>query len=129
MHDINPNPRLTSEQTIKRQLRERFRNTNKFVLLVGTKTRNLFKYVRWEIEQAIKLNLPIIVVNLNGKRKLDTELCPPIVRDELAIHVSFNSAIVQHALADWPQEHQVKCKNGESESYSYSDSVYKRLGI
>ena len=47
---------------------KRLKNTKIFVLLVGEKTKYLYKYVKWEIEQALSLNLPIIVVNLNGKR-------------------------------------------------------------
>ena len=35
------------------------------MVLVGEKTKNLYKFVRWEIELAIKLGLPIIVANLN----------------------------------------------------------------
>jgi hypothetical protein len=54
VHDINSNPNLTSEITIKRQLRERFENSKNFILLVGAKTRYLYKYVRWEINEAIE---------------------------------------------------------------------------
>ena len=69
-HDIN-NIYDKSEASIKAGLQERFRNTKVFVLLVGEHTKYLYKYVRWEIEQAIKREIPCIVVNLNGKRSLD----------------------------------------------------------
>lgn len=52
-HDIN-NIYDKSEASIKAGLQERFRNTKVFVLLVGEHTKYLYKYVRWEIEQAIK---------------------------------------------------------------------------
>ena len=54
-HDINT-ILDKSEESIKAGLMERFRNTKIFVLLVGQYTKNLYKYVRWEIEQAIKTN-------------------------------------------------------------------------
>ena len=38
-------------------MRERFINTKIFVLLVGEHTRYLYKYVRWEIQEAIKRGL------------------------------------------------------------------------
>ena len=60
-------------------------NSKVFVLLVGEKTRFLYRFVRWEIELAIKKDLPIIVVNLNNKRTIDRSLCPAIARDTLAI--------------------------------------------
>lgn len=129
VHDINPNPNLTSEITIKRQLRERFDNTKNFVLLVGENTKNLHRYVRWEINEAMERELPIIVVNLNGKRKLDQELCPPIIRDDLAIHISFNAAIVRYALNDWEDSHYQKLRNNDHQAYYYKASVYKELGL
>lgn len=69
-----------SEESIKAGLQERFRHTKVFVLLVGEHTRYLYKYVRWEIEEAIKRKLPCIVVNLNGKRAMDSELCPQLFK-------------------------------------------------
>ncbi|MEA5462979.1 TIR domain-containing protein [Leptothoe sp. PORK10 BA2] len=129
VHDINSNPNLTSESTIKRQLRERFENTKNFVLLVGEKTKNLYKYVRWEIDQAIERDLPIIVVNLNMKREPDENLCPPIIRNGLAMHVSFNAAIVKYALDDWEDSHYKKRRENDSQAYHYKTSVYKELGL
>jgi MTH538 TIR-like domain (DUF1863) len=129
VHDINSNPNLTSEIAIKKQLRERFDNTKNFVLLVGKNTKNLHRYVRWEINEAMERELPIIVVNLNGKRKLDRELCPPIIRDDLAIHISFNAAIVRYALNDWEDSHYQKLRNNDHQPYYYEASVYKELGL
>ena len=118
-----------SEASIKAGLQERFRNTKVFILLVGKHTRYLYKYVRWEIEEAIKREIPCIVVNLNGKRSMDSELCPPLIRDHLAIHISYNAKIMQYALENWPASYQNKRKSGESGAYYYKDSVYEKLGL
>ena len=53
-HDLNTARDSSQEASIKAQLSERMRNTSVFVLLVGERTRYLQKFVRWEIEQAIK---------------------------------------------------------------------------
>jgi hypothetical protein len=129
VHDINSNPNLTSEITIKRQLRERFNNTKNFVLLVGEKTKNLYKYVRWEINEAMERELPIIVVNLNMKREPDENFCPPIIRNGLAMHVSFNAAIIKYALDDWEDFHYKKLAENDHQAYYYKSSVYKELGL
>jgi len=65
-HEINNLRDGSSEETIKRKLRERLENTKVLVVLIGEHTKNLYKYVRWEIEYAIENNIPIIGVNLNG---------------------------------------------------------------
>lgn len=127
-HDIN-NIYDKSEESIKAGLQERFRNSKIFVLLVGDSTRYLYKYVRWEIEQAIKRELPIIVVNLNGTRTRDDVKCPPIVKNELALHISFNAKILEYALEHWPNLHYEKMKKKNKSSYHYKQETYTKLGI
>ena len=127
-HDLN-NILDKSEGSIKAGLQERFRHTKVFVLLVGAHTRYLYKYVRWEIEEAINRDLPCIIVNLNGKRSMDSELCPPIIQNRLAIHISFNSRIMQYALEHWPESNARKEKENLSGAYYYKDSVYEELGL
>lgn len=128
-HDLNSARDTSSEESIKAQLAERLRNSKVFVSLVGQNTQYLYKFVRWEIEQAIKRELPIIVVNLNGKRSMDANLCPPILKDALAIHISFNAAIMQHALENWPSSDANYRKQGKSGAYYYNEGVYKRLDL
>ena len=53
-NDINNALNTSTEEIIKRRLRERMMNSKVFVLLVGEKTRFLYRFVRWEIELAIK---------------------------------------------------------------------------
>lgn len=118
-----------SETSIKAGLQERFRNTKVFVLLVGDHTKYLYRYVRWEIEQAIKRDLPCIVVNINGKRSCDYDLCPALMRDHLAIHISFNARILQYALENWPDSYDKHKRDGETGPFYYTDEVYKDLGL
>lgn len=127
-HDIN-NILDKSEESIKKGLQERFRNTKVFVLLVGEHTRYLYKYVRWEIQEAIKREIPCIVVNLNGKRSLDSERCPAIIRDELAVHISYNAKILQHALENWPAYYEKAKKEGKKGAFYYSEETYENLGL
>lgn len=128
-HDLNDIRPWSSEDSIKTALRERIKNSKIFILLVGEKTKFQNTYVRWEIEQAIKQGLPIIAVNLNGKREIDETRCPLILRDKLAIHVSFNRAIIQYALENWPSSHDTYSSEGKSSAYHYKEVIYKNLGL
>ncbi len=47
--------------------------SDQVLVLVGESTKHLKKFVGWEIDLAINLVLPIIVVNLNDKRHMDDE--------------------------------------------------------
>ena len=128
-HDLNTARDTSSELSIKAQLLVRLRNSKSFVLLVGERTRFLYKFVRWEIEQAIKRDLPIIVVNLNGLRCIDELRCPPLIKSELAIHISFNARILEYALEDWTLQHprwRLKEKTGP---FYYLKTVYHELEL
>lgn len=128
-HDIGS---LTSnaenETYVKRELKKRFAETDQVVVLVGEKTKNLFKFVRWEIDTALELGLPIIVVNLNGSRIIDTNLCPPILRGKNAIHISFNLAIVKFAMENFIAQYK-RIDKTVVDNYSYSEQQYKALGL
>jgi len=128
-HDLNSARDTSTEESIKAQLMERLRNTKVFVSLVGENTRYLYKFVRWEIEQAISRALPIIVVNLNGKRSMDADRCPPLLKDELAVHISFNASIMQHALENWPDSYENLRIQRKTGAYYYGDDIYNRLGL
>jgi len=112
-----------SEATIKARLRARFSNAREVVVLVGEQTRHLYRFVRWELEVALDLDIPIVAANLNGKRELDSDLCPPIIRSEYVVHVPFRMKIVQHALENFPARHRRKLP-GEQGPLHYPNSVY-----
>ncbi len=102
-HDLdNMTSRAQDEQYIKSKLRERMKNSSAVVVLVGEKTKNLYKYVRWELELALELGLPIIVANLNKTNRKDDDRCPAIIRDACAVHIPYTLEALKHAMANWP---------------------------
>lgn len=128
-HDLSSARDSSLELSIKSSLQIRLRETKLFVLLVGEKTKYLYKFVRWEIEQALSRNIPIICVNLNGQRAMDYDRCPPLLRDELALHVSFNSKIIEHSLLHWHSRDEELRAQGKSGPFFFTDAVYKQLKI
>ena len=65
-HFINTARDTSLEASIKSQLRIRLQNTKVLILLIGEHTRYLYKFVRWELETALRMDIPIIAVNLNA---------------------------------------------------------------
>lgn len=127
-HDLNTARDTSQEASIKAQLRERFANCKLFIVLIGENTWRLTKFVQWEIETAIRLDLPIVGVNLNGNRVKDG-LCPPAMRDALAVYVPFKEKIVSHAAVSWPADHTKLKNEGKSGAFNYPDAFYKGLGL
>lgn len=128
-HDLQQSRDSSQEETIKRSLHERLKKAGCFVVLIGDHSRYLYRFLRWEMEQALTLNLPIVGVNLNGRRSRDDERCPPIIYDELVLYVGFHQAIIQKAIDDWPQSSVRHKANGKTGPFHYPDSVYSSLGI
>lgn len=125
-HDLNRLLDDSSEETVKRKLRERLANTKQAIVLVGDNTRNLFRYVRWELETCLVLEIPIVAANLNGQRSLDVGRCPAVLKGEPVVHVAFKLKIIKHALDDFSETFS---KYSRMKDLYYSDSVYASLGI
>jgi len=127
-HDLNSARDSSEEESIKRQLRERFANSKLFVILIGNNTWRLTKFVKWEMETAIRLELPIIGVNLNGS-KLQDALCPSAINTALAVYAPFREKIVTHAMNTWPNDHAAYKATGRTGPFHYNDDVYNSMGI
>ncbi|MDR0911760.1 MAG: TIR domain-containing protein [Methanobrevibacter sp.] len=120
-HDLNTARDSSLTESIKNQLRVRFDNSKIFMILVGEKTKWNRKFIPWEIEQAINRDMPIIVVNLNNKREKDDDLCPTLLRDQLAIHIPFKSKRIQYAIQNWIESHKKYKSEGKNGAYFYID--------
>jgi hypothetical protein len=125
-HDVNEIRNGTQEETVKRKLRERIGDTKQAIVLIGAKTKNLFRYVRWEIETMLDLKIPIVAVNLNQKRRMDPDRCPLILKGTCTLHVAYRAKIIQKALDDF--ENGLSVYAGKIELH-YGDDVYAGLGL
>lgn len=118
------------EAYVKRQLRERMKRSSVVLLLLGEKTKNLYKYVRWELELAIELDLPIIVANLNEYRQMDTNRCPAILRNHCAVHIAYKKDLIKFALQYWPSGFAKLTQSERASGWRYyNDQTYRELGL
>ena len=72
---------------------------------------------------------PIVAVNLNKKKVMDNNLCPPLLKDKLAIHIPFGHNALNYALNHWPSSHENYKKEGKTGAYTYKESVYESYGV
>ena len=128
-HELNNLRANTSEKQIKLKLKERLKNTKLMIVLLGENTKNLYKYVRWEMEVGLEMGLPIVVVNLNNHSSVDHDLCPKILKDELALHIKYKQKAITWAIDNWIDRHNSLLKEGESSSRILGADYYKNNGI
>lgn len=101
-HDIKElTSRAQDEYYIKRVLRERLESSKQFILLIGESTKYLRKYVQWEIEYAIGLDIPIIAVNLNKEAGYVASRCPSALKNHMAVHGAFSKNYIKTAMNDF----------------------------
>jgi len=130
-HDLDTmTNRAKNEEYVKAMLRQRMEQSSAVLVLVGTKTKNLYRFVRWELDLALELDLPLIVVNLNDRRDRDEILCPAIVEDACAVHVPFKMKAIKYGLDNWPTEYRSLGAQAKRQGpRHYPTSLYARLGI
>jgi len=129
-HDLKPlASNVNNEALVKRRLAERMENTKQVIVVVGEKTKNLYRFVRWEIEQAQRQNIPIVVAYLNKSRSVDNNLCPPILKGKNAVHVAFRMRIIKFALDNFPNYYRNNIDTTKSVNWRYNDTIYKNLGL
>ena len=114
--------RSDDELYIKSKCRERINMSGTYILVIGKDTRSKHKYVRWEAEVAIEKNCRMIGMNLDHRRTMNSETCPPIIRDIGAVFVSYSPKIIAYAL-----EHFKMGEHGKN--FHYPDAVYAKLGL
>lgn len=128
-HDLGTmTARAQDEAYVKSELRKRMEASHQVVVLVGESTKYLQKFVGWEIDLALSLGLPIIVVNLNDKRSMDDGLCPVPLRTGYIVHIGFKRAIIKYALERFPAEFYGRDRTATGPRI-YRDDVYQGLGI
>ena len=116
-------------EEIKTALKERIKKADVFVVLIGETTRYLKEIVHWEIEIALELEKPIIAINLNQNRLVDTDRCPSILEDKLALHICFNLLVLKSALEGWPTYSISAREKGKITPHYLSKEYYARLGL
>jgi MTH538 TIR-like domain (DUF1863) len=113
-----------NENYIKRTCREKIRQADTFVLLIGNDTFTKTTFVKWEAEVAIEKGCRLIGVNINNCRFKDRWLCPYFFADKGAVFVPFSSRIVAEAM----KPHRFESLTGQTRDFHFYDHIYTGLG-
>lgn len=129
-HDLDSmTSRAQGEDYVKKNLKARMQKSTAAIVLIGEKTKNLYRFVRWELELALSLDLPIIAANLHNSKSQD-DRCPPIIRDRCVVHVPFKMKAIMHALDGWPAEYRNMSTLERSKGWrQYSAETYRGMGL
>ncbi len=124
-HDLDTmTGQAQNEQYVKSKLRERMKKSSVVLVLVGEKTKNLHKFVRWELELALELGLPIIAANLNKTNGKDDDLCPVIIRGKACVvHIPYTLEAIKYGMRNFPRFYNGLSpeKKAATANYYYQD--------
>ena len=131
-HDLFVSRDTSKPETIKRNLRERLKNAKQIVLLGSSdgkrKGSDGSSFLAHEVEVIIEFNLPVVVANLDGDRRIDKNYIPsPFLASEYyTLSVSFQPKIIKFALDNYAQTFAAGGKQGP---HQYNPDVYTNLGL
>ncbi|MFK4784799.1 TIR domain-containing protein [Fusobacterium sp. MFO224] len=109
------------EEEMRRIISKKMVDAKVLVVLIGENTKYLYKYIKYEIELAVDADLPIIAVNLNGKKEIDKERCPLSIDEALSLHIPFGEKELRLALEKWPSYHEAYSEKGDNKNYTLKD--------
>lgn len=131
-HDLYISRDTSKPETIKRNLRERLKNAKQIVLLGSAQAKKKGSdgksFLAHEVAVAVEFDLPVVVANLDGDRKVDEGFIPtPLLdTDHYTVSVAFRMKIIQHALDNYAAGYHSSEKAGP---HQYPASVYTKLGL
>ena len=119
---IDPDPSL--EYHLRRQIRNKLKDAALFLILIGEHIRYQPRLNQWEMEEAIKMDMPILAANINGLRKQDNARCPEILFDKAVMHISFKPRILRFAVSDWPSFYKSLPAENKEAPFFYGPEAY-----
>ena len=131
-HDLYVARDTSKPESIKSRLSERMKNAKQFVLL-GSRTAKSkggdgTSFLAHEIKTMVKLDLPVVVANLDGDRTVDAAFIPKPLLDAnyYTVSVSFQPKIIKHALDNYAANYADSSKTGP---HQYNASAYTTLSL
>lgn len=131
-HDLFVSRDTSKPETIKRNLRERLKNAKQVVLL-GSKDGKRkggdgVSFLAHEIEVIMEFNLPVVIANLDGDRKVDESFIPAqlLNANYYTVSVSFQPKIIMHALDHYAETFAASDKKGP---HQYPEKTYSDIGL
>jgi hypothetical protein len=131
-HDLYVSRDTSQPQTIKHNLSARMKNAKQFVLLGSAAAKRKggdgVSFLAHEVSTMLKLELPVVVANLDGDRRIDRAFIPKPLLDAgyYTVSVSLQAKIIRHALDNYAEEYAASAKAGP---HQYPASVYASLGL
>lgn len=131
-HDLYISRDTSKPETIKKNLRSRLGNAKQVVLLGSKDAKRKgddgVSFLAHEIEVIKELELPIVVANLDGDRKVDRAFIPNLLLDAnyYTLSTSFQPKIIMYALDNYPAYFAGNMSKGP---HQYPASKYEELGL
>ena len=96
-HNINYAHDWALPESIKNQLRARLKESRILLLLVGASTYRCSKFVEYEVEAAMRMDIPIVYVMLNSSF-VEPKWVP---MDYPLLTIDFNAKSINKSLREW----------------------------
>jgi antiphage defense system Thoeris ThsB-like protein len=133
-HELNTALDTSQPDTIRRRLRERLANTKQVVVLGSStcksKASDSRSFLYYEIEVVARLNLPVVVANIEQStdRSINRSVIPSrfLDADYYTVSVSFQPRIIKYALDNYAESYAQSDKTGP---HYYPQDIYAKIDL
>lgn len=131
-HDLTQARDESLDESIKASLRERMKNSKQAILLgspdARRKGQNVDSFLGYEIRYLMKLDIPIVIANLDGARTVNHDNIPPVLGKSsyFSLSVSFQAKIIQRALDSYAENYSESTNEGP---HQFPTKVYEKLNL
>lgn len=115
------------DEKIKELINLKIEGSSLATIILGQGIKSMRKLVKWQIEAAITLNIPLVVMNLNRIQSVDYDRVPSALKNVLALHTIFDPTMLEVSLHDWVIKFRDFKNNDKKGPYKYSLKTYELL--
>ena len=86
------------------------------------------KYISWQVTYLANEKKPLVCVNTNGIRSVDSTFLPAkLKRGALSLHIPLNKETFNMAIDNWPRFHEKFVAEGKNGMFKFPESIYKQM--
>lgn len=118
-----------SDSELKYKIEKNLLSADLVIVLLAKTMKRASKFIKWQLECAIAEKKPIIAVNPNMLRSIDYDVCPLLLKKNMALYLPYDEDVIGLAVDTWPEKHALLLRDEKNKRklYKYTERTYKEI--
>ncbi|HNZ74311.1 MAG TPA: TIR domain-containing protein [Bacilli bacterium] len=116
------------DEELKKEFYQKMDEAEIAVIIMSQAIRSMRKYISWQVTYLANEKKPLVCVNTNGIRSVDSTFLPAkLKRGALSLHIPLNKETFNMAIDNWPRFHEKFVAEGKNGMFKFPESIYKQM--